>query len=151
MVDFQLADANRRGFLRGIAALAIASTAMTPLAAFARDNDDQAEWRQSYETSARISVGRESTPTLSPATVAATEAAIQNYQGIVARGGWPAVPNNAELKVGSKSRAVQALRQRLVASGDLDAVAGMGPTFDSFVEAAVKRFPASSMTRPSPS
>jgi murein L,D-transpeptidase YcbB/YkuD len=140
MVDFQLADANRRGFLRGIAALAIASTAMTPLAAFARDNDDQAEWRQSYETSARISVGRESTPTLSPATVAATEAAIQNYQGIVARGGWPAVPNNAELKVGSKSRAVQALRQRLVASGDLDAVAGMGPTFDSFVEAAVKRF-----------
>ncbi|MBV8663849.1 MAG: L,D-transpeptidase family protein, partial [Hyphomicrobiales bacterium] len=34
----------------------------------------------------------------------------------------------------------QALRQRLIASGDLDQVAGMGQTFDSFVEAAVKRF-----------
>ena len=39
-----------------------------------------------------------------------------------------------------KSKAVQALRQRLVASGDLDANAGMGAVFDSFVVAAVKRF-----------
>jgi murein L,D-transpeptidase YcbB/YkuD len=44
------------------------------------------------------------------------------------------------LKIGSKSKAVQALRQRLVASGDLDQEAGMGPVFDSFVDAAVKRF-----------
>ena len=47
-----------------------------------------------------------------------------------------------QLKVGSKSKAVQALRQRLVVSGDLDPVAGGGPIFDSFVEAAVKRFQA---------
>jgi len=47
-----------------------------------------------------------------------------------------------ELKVGDKSRAVQALRQRLTASGDLEANAGMGATFDSYVEAAVKRFQA---------
>ena len=50
------------------------------------------------------------------------------------------VPGGAELKIGVKSKAVQALRQRLIASGDLDPVAGMGPTFNSFVEAAVKRF-----------
>ena len=103
------------------------------------DDDDQAEWRQSYEASDRISVRRESTPTLSPATVTATEQAIQNYQSIVARGGWNPVPA-VELKIGERSRAVQALRQRLIASGDLDPVAGMGQTFDSFVEAAVKRF-----------
>ena len=35
---------------------------------------------------------------------------------------------------------MQALRQRLAASGDIDADAGMGPTYDFFVEAAVKRF-----------
>ena len=52
------------------------------------------------------------------------------------------MPAGAELRVGSKSKAVEALRERLVASGDLDPVAGMGPVFDSFVEAAVKRFQA---------
>ena len=103
---------------------------------------DQAEWPQSYEASPQMAVGRETTPILSPATVVATEAAIQRYQDLAARGGWNLVPAGAELRVGSKSRAVEALRERLVASGDLDPVAGMGPVFDSFVEAAVKRFQA---------
>ncbi len=103
---------------------------------------DQAEWPQSYEASPQMAVGRETTPILSPSTVAATEAAIQRYQDLAARGGWNPVPAGAELGVGSKSRAVEALRARLVASGDLDPVAGMGPVFDSFVEAAVKRFQA---------
>ena len=103
---------------------------------------DQAEWPQSYEASPKMAVGRETTPILSPATVAATEAAIQRYQDLVARGGWNRMPAGAELSVGSKSRAVEALRERLVASGDLDPVAGIGPVFDSFVEAAVKRFQA---------
>jgi murein L,D-transpeptidase YcbB/YkuD len=44
------------------------------------------------------------------------------------------------LKIGSKSKAVLALRQRLVASGDLGQEAGVGPVFDSYVDAAVKRF-----------
>ena len=103
---------------------------------------DQAEWPQSYEPSPQMAVGRETTPILSPATVAATEAAIQRYQDLAARGGWYPVPAGAELGVGSKSRAVEVLRARLVASGDLDPVAGMGPVFDLFVEAAVKRFQA---------
>jgi murein L,D-transpeptidase YcbB/YkuD len=106
--------------------------------------DDQAEWPQSYEASPEMAVQREATPVLSPATLAATEAAIAKYQALVANGGWPEVPGGAELRIGSKSKAVQALRARLVASGDLDPVAGMGPVFDSFVEAAVKRFQARS-------
>ena len=89
-----------------------------------------------------MAVAREATPILSPATVDATQAAIQKYQDIVDHGGWNALPGGPELRVGSKSRAVQALRERLVASGDLDPVAGAGPVFDSFVEAAVKRFQA---------
>jgi len=141
MTDFQRLPWNRRGFLAGLGAFAVASSALAPLALRAEEGvGAQAEWRQSYESSERISVSRETTPVLSPATVAATEAAIQQYQGIVSRGGWNPVPSGAELKVGVKSKAVQALRQRLIASGDLDSVAGMGSTFDSFVEAAVKRF-----------
>ncbi len=141
MTEIRLLRVDRRAFLSGAAICALAGAGLAGFGARAQEAaDDQAEWRQSYETSERISVGRETTPVLSPATVAATEAAIQVYQSVVARGGWSDVPGGAELKIGVKSKAVQALRQRLIASGDLDSVAGMGPTFDSFVEAAVKRF-----------
>ena len=132
---------SRRGFLCATALGALA--AAMPLVAMAQEReDDQAEWPQSYESSPEMAVGRETTPILSPATVAATEAAIAKYQDIVARGGWSEVPAGVEMKVGSKSRAVEALRERLIASGDLDPVAGVGPVFDSYVEAAVKRFKA---------
>jgi murein L,D-transpeptidase YcbB/YkuD len=138
----------RRAFLsaKAIGGMAGVMAALFASSAVAQQADGaeapQAEWRQSYETAERLAVNRETTPTLSPATLAATEAAIQQYQGIVSRGGWNPVPATAELKLGVKSKAVQALRQRLVVSGDLDAVAGSGPVFDSFVEAAVKRFQA---------
>jgi murein L,D-transpeptidase YcbB/YkuD len=137
MTGSRFSRLDRRAFLSGVALCALAGAA--PMA-FAQQADDQAEWRQSYESSDRVSIGREGTPVLSPATVAATEAAIQLYQGLVSRGGWTMVPATAELRIGSKSKAVLALRQRLVASGDLDPVAGMGPIYDSFVDAAVKRF-----------
>ena len=118
-----------------------ASRVSRPSRATAQDGD-QAEWPQSYEASPHMAVGRESTPILSPATVEATEQAIQNYQNIVAKGGWGQVPPGADLKIGSKGPRVQALRDRLVVSGDLDPIAGAGATYDFFVEAAVKRFQA---------
>jgi L,D-transpeptidase YcbB len=135
----------RREFLSATALVALAAPmAFMGSTAFAQqangDAEPQAEWRQKYEESDRLAVNRETTPVLSQATLAATDAAIQQYQGIVSRGGWNAVPAGAELKVGVRSKAVQALRQRLVVSGDLDAVAGSAPVFDSFVDAAVKRF-----------
>ncbi|RYC33062.1 murein L,D-transpeptidase [Lichenibacterium minor] len=102
----------------------------------------QAEWAQRYDSDARQQVKKESTPTLSPATVAATEAAVTQYQAIVAQGGWGSVPNVANLHVGSKGQAVAALRHRLQVTGDLEAAAGMSPVFDAYVEAAVKRFQA---------
>src|SRR5215469_3173004 len=131
-----------RAFFAATASVAFA-VALGSVPSKADEQDSgQAEWPQSYEASPEMAVGRETTPILSPATVDATQAAIQKYQDVVTRGGWNVVPAGAELRVGSKSRAVQALRERLVASGDLDPVAGMGPVFDSFVEAAVKRFQA---------
>jgi murein L,D-transpeptidase YcbB/YkuD len=132
----------RRAFFGATASVAFAF-ALGSIPSKAQEQDsNQAEWPQSYEASPEMAVGREATPILSPATVDATQAAIQKYQDLVTRGGWDVVPAGPELRMGSKSRAVQALRERLIASGDLDPVAGTGPVFDSFVEAAVKRFQA---------
>ena len=132
----------RRALFNATACVAFAVT-LGSTAPRAQEQDvSQAEWPQSYEASPHMAVAREATPILSPATVDATQAAIEKYQDIVAHGGWNALPGGPELRVGSKSRMVQALRERLVASGDLDSVAAMGPVFDSFVEAAVKRFQA---------
>jgi murein L,D-transpeptidase YcbB/YkuD len=102
----------------------------------------QAEWAQRYDADERLTVARSTTPILSPQTVAATEAAIQQYQDIVARGGWATVPSSQVLRLGSNSSAVTALRQRLIAGGDIGAEAGTSPVFDSYVEAAVRRFQA---------
>ena len=131
-----------------LAALVLSTVAVAALtgAALAQDDEGagsgQAEWAQRYDSDARQQVKRESTPTLSPATVAATEAAVTQYQAIVAQGGWGTVPNVANVHVGSKGPAVSALRHRLQVTGDLEAAAGMSPIFDAYVEAAVKRFQA---------
>ena len=148
MNQLKSSGVSRRAFLSATAIVALAAPTAIFMGSGALaqqadgEGEPQAEWRQSYETSERLAVNRETTPVLSQATLAATDAAIQQYQSIVSRGGWTAVPAGAELRVGVKSKAVQALRQRLVVSGDLDSVAGSGPAFDSFVEAAVKRFQA---------
>lgn len=99
----------------------------------------QAEWRQSYDAVTSLSVARSSTSVLSPMTTASTEQMIEKYRQIVAQGGWPTMPKTT-LRLGQKGPAVVALRKRLMASGDLDPSAGLAPVFDSFVEAAVKRF-----------
>ncbi len=126
----------RRALLAGLFATVLAA----PAYAGSRVANDQAEWPQNWQVSDDLSIGRETTPTLSAATVAATENAINQYQAIVDHGGWNNVPEGHALRLGSRGRSVQALRQRLAASGDIDPNAGMGATFDSFVEAAVKRF-----------
>jgi L,D-transpeptidase YcbB len=132
-----------RRALFGATACVACAIALGSIPSKAQEQDStQAEWPQSYEASPRMAVGREATPILSPATVDATQAAIERYQDLAAKGGWNALPGGPELRVGSRSRVVQALRERLIASGDLDSVAGSGPVFDSFVEAAVKRFQA---------
>jgi L,D-transpeptidase YcbB len=132
---------SRRAFLGATACVAVLALGSIPSQAQQQDVN-QAEWPQSYETSPEMAVGRETTPILSSATVDATQAAIQRYQDLAAKGGWNTVPGGPGLRVGSRSPAVEALRERLVASGDLDPVAGTGPVYDSFVEAGVDRFQA---------
>ena len=59
---------------------------------------------------------------------------------IVAQGGWPIVPATKKLKLGVIDPDVEALRKRLMVSGDLSSRAGISQSFDTYVDAAVKRF-----------
>src|SRR5215213_2717074 len=101
----------------------------------------QAEWQQNYDAASRIRVPRSSTPILSGQALAATEEMIERYRDIVNRGGWEPV-RAGQMRVGVKNPAVVALRQRLIATGDLDPAAGTSPVYDSYVEAGVRRFQA---------
>ncbi|MFH6784345.1 MULTISPECIES: L,D-transpeptidase family protein [Methylobacterium] len=125
--------------------LGLALLAATALPALAQDRGGalaQAEWAQNYDSAATMRVQRSNTPILSPQTLAATEQMVERYRDIVARGGWQSVSGAERLRVGSKSPAVTALRQRLIVSGDLDPAAGSSPVYDSYVEAGVRRFQA---------
>ncbi len=101
-----------------------------------------AEWRERFDVSTPRTNGsiRSRTPLLGGRTVETTEWAIGRYREIVGRGGWGRVPEGANLRLGASAPNVQALRQRLIASGDLEQTAGRGDVYDSFVEAAVRRF-----------
>ncbi|TMJ32967.1 MAG: murein L,D-transpeptidase, partial [Alphaproteobacteria bacterium] len=80
-------------------------------------------------------------PTLSPATVQATEAAIGRYEAILSGGGWSEVEPVDPMRLGMRHRNVADLRRRLAAVGDLGAD-GIDDLYDSHVEAAVRRFQA---------
>jgi L,D-transpeptidase YcbB len=129
--------------LAGLVALPVAPFPLAgPALAQEALDSNQAEWSQGYDSASRIRVNRISTPTLSPQTVAATEQAIEHYRDIAARGGWSQLPANTRLRLGSRGQAVVALRQRLIQSGDIEPTGGASDTYDSYVEAAVKRFQA---------
>jgi murein L,D-transpeptidase YcbB/YkuD len=80
------------------------------------------------------------TPTLAKANVAATEAAIAKYRGIVANGGWPMVPAKA-MQPGSTGPEIVTLHRRLEISGDLVGMS-VPEEYDAAVVAAVRKFQA---------
>jgi murein L,D-transpeptidase YcbB/YkuD len=101
----------------------------------------QSEWSDGFDAAASSAPAiRRDIPTLSPDIVGAVEHAIMQYTQIVQQGGWPMVPPEQKLRVGAHGPAVAALRQRLIISGDLDAQMGVTEAFDTYVDAAVKRF-----------
>lgn len=144
-------DISRRHFARGVtlttlAAALCASTSHLALAAPADPSSaligSQAEWEQKYDSDGQMSIPRTSTPLLSAQTIAATEDAIRSYRQLAAQGGWAPVPTSRTLQLGDRGPAVVALRKRLTVTADLDTTAGSNQVFDSYVEAAVKRFQA---------
>jgi murein L,D-transpeptidase YcbB/YkuD len=139
---------NRRHLLRGIAAL---GGTLATGRAFAQDATLQAlieqnqrgEFGQGFDAGLRsVKMPKASLATLSPQTVQTTEQAIPRYEAIVARGGWKIVQPTDRLRLGNRHKSVPALRERLIAGGDLDPNTGMSDAFDSYVEAGVKRFQA---------
>jgi L,D-transpeptidase YcbB len=91
--------------------------------------------------SRNVRLPKKTLPTLSPSTAQTTEESIAKYEAIVAKGGWPEVSAVADgLRVGAKSASVPALRQRLAVAGDLELNSGEPEVFDSYVDAALRRF-----------
>ncbi|MFV2072158.1 MAG: murein L,D-transpeptidase [Thermoanaerobaculales bacterium] len=69
--------------------------------------------------------------------------ALVRYRGIMAAGGWPAVPAGPVLKLGSFGPRVATLRNRLSTTGDLTAPNPPDPSiFDDRLESGVKSFQA---------
>lgn len=102
-------------------------------------------WDDQFDAnSSRSAVGVVSNnPVLGPEAPAYMQQAIMQYQQIVSNGGWPEVPSSQQrLQIGVSDPSVQALRQRLMVSGDLPREAGISSAFDSYVDGALKRFQA---------
>jgi L,D-transpeptidase YcbB len=106
---------------------------------------DRSEFGQGFDDAPRsIHMPKVTAPTLSPSTAETTQRAVQTYDAIVAKGGWPLVPKDMELRLGTHHQSVADLRARLTVSGDLDpnASAVDNDIYDSYLDAAVRRFQA---------
>ncbi|QPC87370.1 L,D-transpeptidase family protein [Mesorhizobium sp. NBSH29] len=135
----------RRFLLTG--AGAVAATALTG-AASAQDvigdilkSSRRGNWDDQFD--ARVSEGDKvasNLPIFSQQTVGHVQQAMAQYSDIVSRGGWPKVPDTKKLRLGVVDQDVVPLRQRLIVSGDMPQNAGVSPSFDTYVDAAVKRF-----------
>ena len=131
------------GFAAGALSAGLSPSAMAkdPIAKAVQSSSDQ--WSDGFDAVASSARDvRTSTPILSSDAVPALGQAIALYSDIVARGGWPTVPTDKKLKIGMRDPAVSVLRERLTITGDLQATTGNANSFDSYVEAAVRRFQA---------
>jgi murein L,D-transpeptidase YcbB/YkuD len=136
---------DRRTFLTGATAMA---ASMVAGGAHAQDvirdlilSPRRGSWDDQFDARA-YEGGRvqSNLPIFSPDTVGHIEQALVQYSDIVGRGGWPMVPATKRLRLGVVDPDVEALRRRLMLSGDLSQNAGISPAFDSYVDTAVKRF-----------
>jgi murein L,D-transpeptidase YcbB/YkuD len=143
-VSGKIMHPNRRAFLAVAGAFAASAFATS---AFADDaiqqilNSRRSNWGSGFDSvgGSRPKVAT-NLPIFSPETVSFVELAIQQYQNLVARGGWPQVPATKKLELGVADPDVAVLRKRLMLSGDLPMNAGISNAFDSYVDAALKRF-----------
>ena len=138
---------SRRFFLSGAGAVALAAISGPASAQDVISEILQSERRGNWDDTfdARASQGDKvasNLPIFSLQTILYVEQAIDQYRGIVGQGGWPMVPATKKLQLGVVNPDVVALRKRLMVSGDLSTSAGISESFDTYVDAAVKRFQA---------
>jgi len=141
---------NRRSFMTGVGAAA--ATAAVAGSAHAQGvleeifgSTRRGTWNDEFD--ARVSQGGEvvasletTQPIMSPETLFNAEQSIGQYSNLAAQGGWPMVPAGKRLQLGVVDPDVEVLRQRLMFSGDLSQRAGISPSFDTYVDAGLKRF-----------
>ncbi len=138
----------RRLFTTGMATAALAGAGIARANETAIDQILNAKGRDAWNDrfDGTTSVGKRevasNTPIFAPQTADYIERAMVDYRGIVSQGGWQRVPADEKLRQGSQAESVVALRRRLMISGDLPTSAGLSPQFDTYVDAAVKRFQA---------
>jgi murein L,D-transpeptidase YcbB/YkuD len=134
---------DRRLFLRGAAGLGLAALSVPAAtsAAFAQavglndvlSSGRRGNWSDTFD--ARGTGGAKAIatnqPIMSPQTLNYISAAINQYNMIVANGGWPTVQGNERLRLGMKSQVVPILRQRLMISGDLPEGSGSATSFET--------------------
>lgn len=137
----------RRFFLSGASALAASLVAGGARAQNAIDDILKSSgrgWDDTFDSRSSSSGAKVAStlPIFSPQTISYTEQAIGQYQNIVSQGGWGEVPATKKLQLGVIDPDVVPLRKRLMVSGDLPQNAGLSQSFDSYVDAAVKRFQA---------
>jgi murein L,D-transpeptidase YcbB/YkuD len=143
-----IVDLSRRSLLRGAGAVSVAAIAGQALAQTAIDElinaPRRGNWDDQFDAQASrtVTAVASNTPMISGNSATNMQQAIAQYQSIVSNGGWPAVNPQVKLRLGVTDPSVQALRQRLMISGDLAQEAGMSNSFDSYVDGAVKRFQA---------
>ncbi|WP_159952162.1 L,D-transpeptidase family protein [Rhizobium sp. 18065] len=143
-----IVDLSRRSLLRGAGAVSVAAIAGQALAQTAIDElinaPRRGNWDDQFDAQASrtVTAVASNTPMISGNSATNMQQAITQYQAIVSNGGWPAVNPQVKLRLGVTDPSVQALRQRLMISGDLPQEAGMSNSFDSYVDGAVKRFQA---------
>ncbi len=141
---------DRRRFLRGAATAGLSVAASAFLSpAFAQTLTDvigaprRGNWDDQFDAhatgAAKVATNQ---PVLSQQTMANLQTAIGQYSELAAQGGWPTVPGDAAFRLGADDPAVQVLRKRLIVSGDLPREAGVSTAYDTYVDAAVKRFQA---------
>ncbi len=143
------APLSRRRFIGRAAGLAAAAMTAGPALAQTAieeiiNSPRRGSWDDQFDAKSSRSVAETATrhPIASADTIAFVESAIFDYQNLIARGGWPFVPATKKLRMGVSEPEVRILRQRLMASGDLDQSAGLSNAFDSYVDGAVKKFQA---------
>ncbi|WP_425627414.1 L,D-transpeptidase family protein [Agrobacterium tumefaciens] len=140
---------SRRALLRSAVSVGVAALAAPALAQNALNDlmgsSRRGNWDDQFDAnSSRSAVGVVSNnPVLGREAPVYMQQAIMQYQQIVQNGGWPDVPvTQQRLQIGVSDPSVQALRQRLMVSGDLPREAGISSAFNSYVDGALKRFQA---------
>src|SRR5215467_12991567 len=114
---------DRRAFLRrlGGATAAVAAAGVAARAAFAQDaaldaligDAQKGSFGQGFDEASRtIHMPKASEPTVSAATAQTTEQAVERYNAIVNRGGWPQIPSGSVLRLGDRHPNVVPLRTR---------------------------------------